>query len=118
MQKQLAAAEGAAKKENLTKPAAADPGAQKAIRKDFESRLKGVVIKAVNMTDSGWKVNHNDFGQVRNRYKNAEVIIAIKGSKVCLAVPANAAQASMGGGTFTTEYEHDQFTEGYAVPCP
>ena len=118
MQKQLAAAVASAKKENLTKPGAPDAGAQKAIRKDFETRLPGVQIKAVNMIDSGWKVNHNDFGQVRNRYKNAEVIIGIKGTKVCLAVPADAAQASMGGGTFTTEWEFDQFTQGYAVPCP
>ena len=69
-------------------------------------------------SDSNWKVNHNDFGVVRNRYKNAEVLIVIKGTKTCVAVPANAAQKSMGGGKFANDYDFDQFLEGSAVPCP
>jgi hypothetical protein len=117
MKKQVAAAESAAKKENLSKPAAADAGAQKAIRADFEKRLPGVQIKSVYMTDAGWKVNYTDYGAIRNRYKNAEVVIQIKGSTACLAVPANAAQAHMGGGTYSTEYLFDEFTQGFAVPC-
>ena len=116
--KQKAAAVSAAKKENLSKAGASDPAAERAIRKDFERRYPGVHLASVKMVDSAWKVNLNDFGAPRNRYKDAEVLVPIKGTKACVAVPANAAQKATGGGKFATEYEHDEFIEGLAVPCP
>lgn len=76
------------------------------------------MIRAVYMTDSAWKTNMNDFGVVRNHYKNAEVIIQIKDSKACVALPANAAQRSAGAGKFDASYEFDEWTGGLAVPCP
>lgn len=119
MHKQLEAAENAASKDKLSKPAAPDPSAQKAIRANFETHHKGVQVKSVYMIQSDWKVNYTDIGVIRNRYKNAEVIIAIQGStKACLAVPADAAQQNLGGSQYSTEYSHDEFLEGLAVPCP
>jgi hypothetical protein len=101
------------------KRAPADAKAEKSMRESFERYHKDATIKAVYLTDSAWKQNYTDElkTKVRNRYKDGVVIIAVKDQAVCVAVPANVAQASTGNG-FAPEYKHDVFDAGRLVRCP
>lgn len=112
------ATEHAAKATNLRPAGARDAATEAAIRADFERRSKGVEIKAVTMVDSQWRANQNELGVVRNRFKSADVVIPVKGTNVCVAIPSIAGQASMGGGQFSEQYSFDVFVQGVAVPCP
>lgn len=98
-----------------TVAASKDAAAEKAITEDFLKWHAGAEIKKVVLTDADWKQNYDGL-VVRNRYKNAEVLIAVKGESFCLAVPANVAQGSTGTG-FEKAYKHDVFNKGRAVPC-
>jgi hypothetical protein len=71
-------------------------------------------IKRVVMT-SGWKQNMNGL-VVRNRYKEAVVVIGVKDTDICMRVLANAAQDANGAG-FDTKWKHDVFVRGTVVPC-
>jgi hypothetical protein len=115
MKEQREAAIAAAPKWKLPEPAAADPAAEAAIKKDFLVQHPGSDIKRVTMT-SGWKQNMNGL-VVRNRYKEAIVLIGVKGTDICLRVQANAAQDANGSGGFDSKYKHDVFDAGTAVPC-
>ncbi len=110
----------AAAKGEAPKRGTSDAKAEKSIREHFERGHKGATIKAVYLTDSAWKQNYTDAlkTQVRNRYKEGVVIIAIKDRTACVAVPASVAQASTGNGGFAPEYKHDSFRAGRVVPCP
>ena len=118
-QRQRDAAAAAAKKWGETvKPTVAaskDAAAEKAITEDFLKWHAGADIKKVVLTDASWKQNYDGL-VVRNRYKEAEVLIGVKGESFCLSVPANVAQASTGTG-FEKAYKHDVFDRGRAVPC-
>jgi hypothetical protein len=114
MKEQREAALVAAKKWQLPEAAAADPKAEQAIKKDFLAKHAGSDIKRVFMT-SGWKTN-TDGLVVRNRYKEAIVLIGVKGTDICMRVKANAAQASNGSG-FDSKYSHDVFNSGTVVQC-
>lgn len=104
-----------AKKGKLQDAAAPDAAAEAAIKKDFLEKHPGSEIKRVFMT-SAWKTNYNGLA-VRNRYKDAIVVIAVKDTDICLRVPANAAQAATSGGGFDSKWKHDIFDKGSVVPC-
>lgn len=114
MKEQRDAALAAAPKWQLPEAAAADPAAEKAIKKDFLEKHPGSDIKRVYMT-SGWKTNMDGL-VTRNRYKDAIVLLGVKGTDICLRVPANAAQDAKGAG-FESQFKHDVFDEGTVVPC-
>ena len=104
-----------AKKGKLQDAAAPDSAAEAAIKKDFLDKHPGSEIKRVFMT-SAWKTNYNGLA-VRNRYKDAIVVMAVKDTDICLRVPANAAQAATTGGGFDSKWKHDIFDKGRVVPC-
>ena len=104
----------AAPKWKMPEAAGADPAAEAAIKKDFLEKHAGSDIKRVYMT-SGWKQNMDGL-VVRNRYKEAIVLIGVKGTDICLRVEANAAQDAKGGG-FESKYKHDVFDVGTVVAC-
>jgi hypothetical protein len=111
---QREAAIAAAPKWKMPDAAAADAAAEKAIKADFLEKHPGSDIKRVFMT-SGWKQNMNGLA-VRNRYKEAVVVIGVKGTDICMRVEANAAQDANGGG-FDSKWKHDVFTAGTVLPC-
>lgn len=114
MKEQRDAALAAAPKWQLPAAAPADPAAEKAIKKDFLEKHPGSDVKRVYMT-SGWKTNMDGL-VTRNHYKDAIVLIGVKGTDICLRVPANAAQDAKGAG-FEAQFKHDVFDVGTVVVC-
>jgi hypothetical protein len=114
MKEQRDAAIAAAPKWKMPDAAAADAAAEAAIKKDFLEQHPGSDIKRIYMT-SGWKQNMDGL-VVRNRYKDAIVVMGVKGTDICMRVLANAAQDAKGGG-FDSKWKHDVFTAGTVVPC-
>jgi hypothetical protein len=110
----LEAAIAAAPKWKMPDAAASDAAAEKAIKADFLVQHPDSDIKRVVMT-SGWKQNMNGL-VVRNRYKEAVVVIGVKDTDICMRVLANAAQDANGAG-FDTKWKHDVFVRGTVVPC-
>ncbi len=108
------AAIAAASKWKMPDAAASDAAAEKAIKADFLVQHPDSDIKRVVMT-SGWKQNMNGL-VVRNRYKEAVVVIGVKDTDICMRVLANAAQDANGAG-FDAKWKHDVFVRGTVVPC-
>lgn len=111
-------AESLAAAGKLPKPAASDPGAEAAVRKNYEGAEKKPNILKVWMTQSDWKVVRNDFGVILRHYKDAEVLVKAKTGNYCLVVPASVGQQHQGGGVYAKDYGVDQFLDGYPVKCP
>jgi hypothetical protein len=102
----------------LPKPAAADPGAEAAVRKAYEGGKDNVQVKKVWMTHDDWRVVRNDFGVILRHYKNAEVLVKAKTGNYCLVVPASVGQQHQGGNVYAKEYGVDEFLDGVPVKCP
>lgn len=84
------------------------------LRLTVADKHAGSDIKRVYMTSS-WKQNTNGL-VVRDRCKEAVVVMGVKGTDICLRVEANAAQDANGTG-FDSKWKHDVLDVGTVVAC-